>query len=236
MAPQLRALPGLLQALALLPLHHAAISARVDRALAENPALRRKAGTPCPGCGRHRRAGPCPQCAGAGPRLTAEPAIDPFAELEVLAGCEIRADCRPALPVVIGHLTERGLLPAPAEEIAAAHGLAPAAVTEAIRALRAAGPPGIAERSVPDLLLAQARALVAAGRAPAPLVDVVRDHLAALADGDLDGPAAALGLPVAAVAELLVLVRTRLRPGVGLGPATPRTVPDVLIYSAADGG
>ena len=228
MAPQLRALPGLLQALALLPLHHAAISARVDRALAENPALRRKAGTPCPGCGRHRRAGPCPQCSGTGPRLTAEPAVDPFAELEVLAGCEIRTDCRPALPVVIGHLIERGLLPAPAEEIAAAHGLAPAAVAEAIRALRAAGPPGIAERSVPDLLLAQARALVAAGRAPAPLVDLVRDHLAALADGDLDGPAAALGLPVAAVAELLVLVRTRLRPGVWLGPAAPRTVPDVL--------
>jgi hypothetical protein len=39
MAPQLRALPGQLQALALLPLHHAAISARVDRALAENPAV-----------------------------------------------------------------------------------------------------------------------------------------------------------------------------------------------------
>ena len=85
MAPQLRALPGLLQALAPLPLHHAAISARVDRALAENPALRRKAGTPCPGCGRHRRAGPCPECSGTGPRLTAEPAVDPFAELDRLA-------------------------------------------------------------------------------------------------------------------------------------------------------
>ena len=67
-------------------------------------------------------------------------------------------------------------------------------------------------------------------------MDLVRDHLAALADGDLDGPAAALDLPVTAVAELLVLVRTHLRPGVGLGPATPRTVPDVLIYRAADGG
>ena len=237
MAPQLRALPGLLQALALLPLHHAAISARVELGARREPCASTGCrNAPRPGCGRHRRGGPCPQCSGAGPRLTAEPAVDPFAELEVLAGCEIRTDCRPALPVVIGHLTERGLLPAPAEEIAAAHGLAPAAVTEAIRALRAAGPPGIAERSVPDLLLAQARALVAAGRAPAPLVDVVRDHLAALADGDLDGPAAALGLPVAAVAELLVLVRTHLRPGVGLGPATPRTVPDVLIYRAADGG
>jgi RNA polymerase sigma-54 factor len=205
----------------------------VDRALAENPALRRKPGVPCPGCGRHGR-GPCPHCPRE-PRLTTEPAVDPFAELEVRAGWEVRADCRPALPIVIGHLTDRGLLPEPAEEIAAAHGLTPAAVAEAIRALRAAGPPGIAERSVPDLLLAQARALVAAGRAPAALPEFVRDHLDAVADGDLAGPAAALGLPVAAVAELLALVRTRLRPSAGLGPAPARVVPDVLVHHA-DGG
>jgi RNA polymerase sigma-54 factor len=233
MAPQLRALPGLLQALALLPLSHAAVSVQVDRALAENPALRRRPGTPCPGCGRHRRAGPCPHCPRE-PRLTTEPAVDPFAELEVLAGCEIRPDCRAALPVVIGHLTERGLLPLSADDIAAAHGLAPAAAAEAIRALRVAGPPGIAERTVEDLLHAQARALVDAGRAPAVLPEFVRDHLAAVAEGDLDGPAAALGLPVAAVAQLLALVRTHLRPSVGLGAAPVRAVPDVLVR-ATDG-
>lgn len=65
----------------------------------------------------------------------------------MLAGCEVHAEGRRALPVVLDYLSERGLLEADPEHIAVKHGLGCAAVAEAIRAIKAVGPLGVAERS-----------------------------------------------------------------------------------------
>ncbi|HWO58727.1 MAG TPA: hypothetical protein VNO31_01630 [Umezawaea sp.] len=239
-ALELRSLPELLQALEFLPLARDELTLRVERALAENPALTRRAGAPCPGCGRHLTSPGCPRC--RGPGVASRAAVDavtrPFDTTETAAGWEIRSDCRHALPVVVAHLTDRGLLDADPEDIADLHGVAVAAVEEAVRALKVAGPPGVAERTVGDLLAAQARALVDTGEAPPLLVEVVREHLPAVAADDRDAVAEALGVSPGQVADLFDLVRTRLRPAATPEDAEPevRAAPDVLVHRRPGGG
>lgn len=227
--PELRALPGLLHVLQAIGLGHDAVAEQVATALADNPMLRRVPGGACPGCGRHHPSGLCPRCA-ATARLTTEPAVRPFDTLAVAAGCEIRSAARPALPIVLAHLTARGLLDCEPGEIVARHGIPASAVAEALRAIKVAGPAGIGARTVRDMLLAQAGELVDSG-APALLADVVRDHLDAVAADDPAPVAAALAVPVAVVRELFGLVRTRLRPA-ATDDREPvaRQVPDVLVY------
>ncbi|MFC3737789.1 RNA polymerase factor sigma-54 [Paractinoplanes deccanensis] len=234
---ELRTLPAVLHSLGMLPLAQPALAREVDRALAGNPVLCRRSGGPCPGCGCHRPPGaPCVRCT-ASARPVAEPAVRPFETLEALAGWEIRSDCRAALPVVVGHLTARGLLDDEPESIAAASGLPVAAIEEAIRAVRAAGPPGIAERSVAAMLAAQAQSLVDGAEAPAWLPALVRDHLAAVADGDHAGIARALGVSPAAARAAIALIRARLRPfalaGGGAEAAGPP--PDAYVSRGAGG-
>lgn len=203
--PELRALPGVLHALRMLPLTHLDVAERVEAALADNPVLERAPGHPCPICGRHGARTACCR----GPRAGEEPATNPFGTLEADAGCEIRSDCRPALAVVIAHLTPRGLLDTEPEEIARLHGLPSAAVAEAVRAVKTVGPPGIAETTVPALLEAQARRLVDTGQATPLVLEIVRHHLTAVADDD---PAAVPGATARAAREAFALIRTRLRP------------------------
>ncbi|MFG1817672.1 hypothetical protein ACGFIF_28210 [Kribbella sp. NPDC049174] len=235
---ELRTVPGLLQSLRLLPLGYDALIGTVERALTDNPMLERSPGSTCPGCGRHRTASRCPRCSGGLRYAGRDPALMPFDTLESAAACEIRSDCRVALPVVIAHLTRRGLLDAEPGEIAASHGLAPDVVAEAVRAIKAAGPVGVAETSVADLLLAQARGLVTAGKAAPWFVDLVRDHLAAVATGDTTTVARAFGISPQAVEEAFRLVRARLRPvAVVEVPERPEPagIPDVFVYRTRSG-
>ncbi len=162
----------------------------------------------------------------------------PFDTLEAAAACEVRSDCRVALPVVIAHLTGRGLLDAEPDQIATAHGLAPPVVAEAVRAIKAAGPVGVAETSVVALLLAQARALVTAGQAAPWIVELVRDHLEAVAAGDTAIVARQLRISPQAVEAAFRLVRARLRPlAVVEVPERPESagVPDVFVYRSRSG-
>lgn len=236
---ELRAVPGLLLSLHLLPLGYDALAGTVERALTDNPMLERAPGSACPACGRYRTSDSCPRCSGVLRYADRDPAVMPFDTLEAAAACEIRSDCREVLPVVIAHLTRRGLLDAEPGEIATAHGLAPQAVAEAVRAIKAAGPVGVAETSVIDLLLAQARGLVSAGEAEPWIVDLVRDHLEDVASGDTANVARALRISPYEAEGAFRLVRARLRP-VAVVEVPERWgessgIPDVFVYRTRPG-
>ncbi|MGN7200843.1 RNA polymerase factor sigma-54 [Arthrobacter sp. SAFR-044] len=240
--PELRALPGLLRALGMLAMTHADVVLATERALADNPVLERAEGHPCPGCGRHVASGTCFRCrgtSGASPFHDGpEPAVNPFASLEADAAVEVRPDCRRALELVLAHLTSRGLLDCEPEQIALLHGLSPDQVHEALRAIRAVGPPGIACTSVVELLAIQAEGLVDAGEAPDWLPRLVRGHLADLAAGSTAAVVRAMGLSEEQVLAGLAMVRERLRPFVAVETsAAAAGVPtaDVFLYRRADG-
>jgi RNA polymerase sigma-54 factor len=235
---ELRALPGLLRSLRLLPLGHEALLGAVERALDDNPMLERLPGSVCAVCGRHQVSERCPRCRGLVRAPDTTPSVLPFETLEAAAGCEIRSDCREVLPVVIAHLTPRGLLDAEPGEIAAEHGLAPASVAEAVRAIKAVGPPGVAETSVTDLLLVQARLLVDAGAAAPWFAEVVREHLQEVATGNTVAVAAAVGVPEEEVAAAFRLIRARLRPLASVETRPRAEVPagvDVFVYRSRSG-
>jgi RNA polymerase sigma-54 factor len=234
---ELRAVPGVLQSLGMLALAHDEVVDAVEAALETNPMLERAPGHPCPECGRHISGHRCLSCVGSAPRST-EVAVSPFESLEALAGCEVRTDCRHALAVVIDHLTDRGLLDSEPEEIATAHRLQPEVVAEALRAIKVVGPVGVGERTVPDLLSAQARQLVAAGQSPPWLVELVHDHLDLVADDDAAGAAKVLGVDRAAVAAAFSVVRSRLRPIALLTREPippPRSSPDIFVSRGESG-
>ncbi|NUT71250.1 hypothetical protein [Pseudarthrobacter sp. C4D7] len=240
--PELRALPGLLKALGMLAMTHAEVVTATERALASNPVLERAEGHPCPGCGRHVASGTCFRCRGGqgvsrfqdGP----EPAVNPFASLDEDARVEVRPDSRHALELVLAHLTSRGLLDCGPEQLALLHGLHPGQVHEALRALRAVGPPGIAATSVVELLALQAEALAAAGEVPDWLPHLVRGHLADLAAGSTDAAASVLGLSGEQVLAGLAIVRERLRPFVAMDTSAETSAiqtADVFLYRRPDG-
>jgi RNA polymerase sigma-54 factor len=223
-------LPGVVQSLALLQVPHNEIEATVEAALRENPMLERGAGHPCPGCGRHVTAARCRNCARSPSAV--EVAVSPFETLHVLAGCEVRADCRRALARVLDHLTDRGLLDANVEEIAAAYGLTSLEVAEAVRAIKSVGPLGIAERSVQDLLAVQARDLVQRGVAAPWIVGLVREHLDLIARDDIAAAVRLFGQDCASVLEVFSIVRHQLRPVVGSAATSSGTLwrsPDVFV-------
>jgi RNA polymerase sigma-54 factor len=224
-------LPGVLQTLALLQSAHSDVEATVEAALRENPMLERSPGHPCPGCGRHVSTARCRNCARHSSAVN-EPTVSPFETLGVLAGCEVHAEGRRALPVVLDHLTDRGLLDADPEQIAEAHCLRCTDVAEAIRAIKAVGPLGVAERSVPDLLAAQASELVQRGTAPAWILPLVRKNLDLVARDDVDEAARLFGTDRAAAAAVFSIVRRELRPVAGVestGDGTPRRPPDFYV-------
>jgi RNA polymerase sigma-54 factor len=238
---ELRALPGLLNAMGMLAMTHDEVSLATDHALAENPVLERIEGHPCPGCGRHVASGSCYRCRG---QATAsrfdggvEPAMDPFGTVEADARMEARSDCRQAVGLVVAHLTPRGILDAGPDEIAGLHGVEPGQVREALRAIRAVGPAGIAAASVSELLAAQAEELVDKGQAPGWLPRLVREHLADLAAGSTAAVVLAMGLTEQQALAGLALIRERLRPFVAVEAPQDTAVPtaDVFLYRRADG-
>lgn len=239
---EMRPMPGVLKALGMLAMTHQEVSAAAEGCLAENPVLERADGHPCPGCGRHVTSGFCYRCKARGASLQlreeTDAGTDPFRTLEADARLEVRSDSRAALELVAAHLTPRGTLDMAAEEISRLHGLPAGQVQEAIRALRAAGPPGIAAASVTELLAAQAEALVEAGEVPAWLPRLVREHLGDLATGGTADVGRSLGLSQNQVLQGLAMVRERLRPFATFeaGPAD-HAVPtaDVFLYRTPDG-
>ncbi|QCU76975.1 hypothetical protein E7744_01085 [Citricoccus sp. SGAir0253] len=237
-----RAVPGLVQALGLLTTTQAGLVELTERALQDSPVLERADGAPCPGCGRHTAGGPCRRCRhlahGRELHEDTDAGTDQFRTLEAQARLEVRPGHGAELTVVLGHLTERGLLDAPVREIARLHGLEPGRVAEALRAVRAAGPPGLGAPDVTTLLAEQAAALVAAGSAPAWTADVVASCLPEVADDDPAGAARRLGITPAQAAQAFEVVRRRLRPAVRWDEAEPpaRVPADVFVYRAADGG
>lgn len=239
---ELRALPGLLKAMGMLAMTHEEVHQATEHLLAENPVLERADGHPCPGCGRHVASGSCSRCRGHSTTLRfddgVEQGVDPFGTLQSAARLEVRADCRDALDLVLAHLTRRGILDAGPAEIAGLHGLEPGQVGEALRAIRAAGPPGIAAASVTELLDAQAAALAGQGQAPHWLPRLVREHLGDLAAGSTAAVARAMGLTEAQVLAGLALVRERLRPfaAADTEPEAAAVPPaDVFLYRQPDG-
>lgn len=239
---ELRAVPGLMKALGMLTMTHQEVAEATERSLAENPVLERTDGHPCPGCGRHVSSGTCHRCRAkrTAPQFQdgAEPGLDPFRTLEADAGLEVRSDCRPALEYVFAHLTARGVLDADSEEIAELHGLTSEEVQEAIRALRAVGPPGIASTSVVALLGAQAEALVEGGEVPAWLPRLVGEHLGDLGEGSTAAVARSMGITQQEVMAGLAIIRARLRPFAAFETsATSDAVPtaDVFLYRRPDG-
>lgn len=237
---ELHALPGVVQTLGLLPLPQAALVEATERALATSPVLERADGHPCPGCGRHVPGGLCRRCRQSGPPARDAPpevAVDPFRTLEAEAGAVIRSAARRALRPVIDELSPRGLLESSAEEIARRHGLSVPDVTAAIEAVRAVGPPGITAPDLTTMLVAQARVLTSTGAAPAWFPVFVQDHLAVVAQGDLDGPALALGVAPTMIEAALELVRRRLRPFAWFEDSTrdaPPRLPDVLVHRSPE--
>ena len=241
---ELRALPGVLKALGMLTMTHQEVQLATERSLAENPVLERMDGHPCPGCGRHVPTGTCYRCRGKVNHPPShfedgiEAGVDPFRTLEAEAGLEVRSDCRDALEYVIAHLTPRGILDTDPDEIARSHGFTPDQVQEALRALRAVGPPGIAATSVTELLTAQAAALVAASQAPGWLPRLVSGHLADLAAGSTAAVVRAMGITEAEALAGLEIIRTRLRPFAAAEMTerdTPVPTADVFLYRARDG-
>ena len=143
-----------------------------------------------------------------------------------------------ALTLVIAHLTPRGLLDAGPEAIAAAENLEPGHVHEAVRAIKAVGPPGIAATSITDLLAAQADALAEQGNVPPWLPRLVRGHLGDLAAGSTAVVVRAMGLTEAQVREGLALIKDRLKPFVSAETASvaeAAPTADVFLYRRPDG-
>lgn len=242
---ELQTVPGIMQTLGLLTLTHAELMETADHALAENPMLERADGHPCLGCGRHIVSGYCPRCrAERGTSLPGqfagqdrEQGMDPFQTLEVLARLEVRPKGRRALPVVVAHLTSRGLLDEDPQDIAASHGLQPEEVAEALRALKAAGPAGLGERSITELLAVQAEDLVSRALAPDWLPLMIRKHLEDLGSGDVQRIAIDSQLSPNEVAQGVELIRTKLRP-FALAPEAERndaSPADIFLYRNSDG-
>ena len=212
-----RPLAGLLQATALLTAGQLDLVAAAERHLAENPMLVRRPGLACPGVAA-TGAGQLPRMPRGVPGAGGEPSHAPLDALEVLARCEARGGgwppsrswSPPRRPWAARHR--------PAD-LAVRHGLPVSHVDEAVRAVRAAGPAGIAQRTVRDLLRAQAEDLAERRLAPAWLPQLVGDHLEAVAAGAVDEVAAALGLDPADVCAGFDLVRRRLRPWATPPPA-----------------
>ena len=223
--------PLAVQVLASLALSQAQVDALVAARVEANPLL--VAGRPrrCRWCARALQLGRCPQCA-ARAALTTEPiaVVDEREELRLQARLLVRPALAPVVDLVVARLDERGLLRPPLPPAAGTHCTGDQ-WAEAVRAVRAVGPPGIAAPDVRACLLAQARWHAAQG-GPALLVPIVEEHLARVAGGEHAAIAAALAASTPTVDAAVLFLRTRLRPSAMATPASTTRVavpPDVIV-------
>jgi RNA polymerase sigma-54 factor len=223
--------PLTVQVLASLALSQAQMDALVAARIAANPLL--VAGPPrrCRWCARALRLGRCPQCSGRA-ALTTEPiaAVNEREELRLQARLLVRSTLAPVVDSVVAYLDERGLLRSPASSGAETRWTVDQ-WAEAVRAVRAVGPPGVAAPDVQACLLAQARWHAAHG-GPAFLVPIVEGHLAEVATGEHATIAATLTASIPAVDAAVLFIRARLRPSALATPADAARLaapPDVIV-------
>jgi RNA polymerase sigma-54 factor len=228
--------PLAIELLSTLSLGQAEVDAVIAARVAANPLL--VAGPPrrCRWCASLLRAGCCPRCAGP-VALAREPVavMDEREELRLQARLLVRPALAPVVDLVVSHLDERGLLPAAATARPGSEGTS-TGWPEAVRAVQAAGPPGVAAPDVHACLLAQARWHAARG-GPALLVPVVADHLAEVARGDHTSIASRLAADPGDVDAAVAFLRARLRPSaltVETGRARAGAPPDVIVRRHGD--
>jgi RNA polymerase sigma-54 factor len=237
----------------MLALPGAALEARIERELAENPALEHGRRGVCPLCGglsasgcrlctigtvRPAGDGRAPDAAGAdGLELPAQPsAADELrAELRPL----VAAADRPIVDYLIASLDGHGRLDAEPTEIAVALGVAPRRVARVLRALQLAGPPGVGARDLRECLLLQLDRVEDPAGGPPLVRAIVEHHLAALGAGRYRAVADATGQTVPEVIAARDYIRSSLRPYPLAEPtpldhrvgrrSTPCVRPDVLI-------
>ncbi|WP_166503469.1 hypothetical protein [Modestobacter italicus] len=161
---------------------------------------------------------------------------DEIEELRREARLMVRPALAPMVDLVVAQLDERGLLPGPSSSVEAG-ARASDEWAEAVRAVRAAGPPGVAAPDVRSCLLDQARWHASNG-GPALLVPIVAGHLGRVAVGDHAEIAGDLGVSTSAVDDAVAFLRARLRPSVlttGAVAAPVGAPPDVIVRRRGDG-
>jgi len=224
--PRLEARPGLrlLSYLAMLATSAVELDAAIDRAVAENPLLERAPWHTCPTCGLATTADRCAACAAAHWHAEPEDTVDWRADLLRDAAVELPAALHPDLELVVGALDDHGLLPA-------APDVTPDGLREAVAAIRAAGPPGIAARSPVDCVRVQAAALVADGTAPE-VVSVIAEHwLTQVAEERYAEIARGCGVDEASVRAAIDVLRSRTRPYVVLAGGAARGAPTDVVFT-----
>jgi RNA polymerase sigma-54 factor len=241
----------------LLALPSAALEERIERELAENPALERRDVPVCLACGERSPDGECSLCV---PTVTPSrrPGPAPLTgdgDVDVLRLVPWRpsdaerllAEVRPLLEpqeqaiaaYLAGSLDGLGKLECDPGEVAAACGVDVTRVTRVLQVMQHAGPAGVAARDARECLLLQLDRWEEEHR-PEPLVRrVLEAHLEPLAHGRLRMIAAAIGVSKTDVMDARGFIRTHLRPypPAGLEPTDrlaclrdiPWAVPDVAI-------
>ncbi|HLZ36602.1 MAG TPA: hypothetical protein VKP64_02335 [Mycobacteriales bacterium] len=231
--------PVAVQVLALLPLSQAGLDEMVAARVAANPALTVGPPRRCRWCASRLEGGRCMRCAGY-PALPTEPAqtVDAREELRLEARTLVPSRLARVVDLVVASLDERGLLP-DAAAVRVAAGSGGDELREAVGAVRAAGPPGVAAPDAVTSLLEQARWHAAHG-GPALLVRLVAEHLSDVAAGDFHAIAQARGVARADVEAAVAFLRARLRPAPLPLPAVVSSAgsvpPDVIVYVDAGGG
>ena len=244
----LRVSPALIAGSEMLELPWHEVEAVVQEALDQNPALVRLDAVECAVC-QDRWHTRCPACSpqGSPSRRTSEsgsaavhlapdrsaPQTDADALLAMVR-MAVRSSDVPIAEYVIASLDHHGRLDADPAEIAAALDTDQASVLRVLAAVRQNGPPGVAATSAAECLLLQLDGLELADEATRALAcRVIGGHLPALARGHLASIASALGVDQRRVAEVLRLIRERLRPYPAFEGAWPQpracVVPDVVI-------
>jgi RNA polymerase sigma-54 factor len=188
---------------------------RLERELAENPAL--EVTGRCAWCGRPSARRRCARCRAARPGVCAIPATGSHARQHLLAesAAALPEMLRPVLEVVVESLDEHGLLTAVTrEELCRAAGCTATSLERVLSALRAAGPPGLAAFDVRGCLLAQLEAVadVRPGERWTLARELVDAYLPDLAEGREAEVAVRLGVPEGAVRDAVTLIRRQLSP------------------------
>ena len=229
--------PLAVQVLASLTLTQVEVDALVAARVAANPLL--VAGHPrrCRWCAAALQSGRCPRCTGSVP-LVGEPAavVDEREQLRLDARLQVRPALAPTVDLVVAQLDERGLLAEASSSFEVAARTSDQ-WAEAVRAVRAVGPPGVAAPDVRTCLLAQARWHASHG-GPALLVPIVTGHLDRVAAGEHTAIAAALAADLPAVDDAVAFLRARLRPSAlatGTTSARVGAPPDVIVRRQGDG-
>ncbi len=230
-------LPALVSYAALLQLPTDGLEQLVDRELGDNPALER-VDPPLP----HRARTP------VDPADLISAGDDDFDRLRGDARLGVPAADRPLVDHVVASLDDRGRLTADVPEMAAATGADPACMIRALRAVQAAGTPGVGSRDLRECLELQLDARAGAdtrGQDLAVVRAVIAGHLEGLAAGRYAHIAADLGVTTDAVRRAGEVIRRELRPFVALRRRTwPPGVPDcrpalrvdVVFVRSGDGG